>query len=221
MAAEEKELAKGRWAQILASLAPRLSKALERPGRHVPCPVHGGRDGFRVFKDVEETGGSVCNTCGVFPDGFATLMWVNAWNFKEALQAVADFLQAKSWRSPHPRTNFDVEDEAKEEEIRQTLKRVWQEAVGIEDREAEPARLYLARRGLSISPPRSLKFHPSLPYYDDGKKIGEFPAILAPVTGIDGRPVTIFRTYLTSDGKKAPVGSPKKMMRLCDVKSCK
>ena len=53
-----KEDACGRWERVLLTLAPLLKDAMERKGKHVPCPVHGGRDGFRVFRDVDETGGT-------------------------------------------------------------------------------------------------------------------------------------------------------------------
>ena len=52
-----REAACGKWSFICRSIAPQLGEAIEKLGRHVPCPVHGGRDGFRVFKDFEETGG--------------------------------------------------------------------------------------------------------------------------------------------------------------------
>ena len=88
-AREVREVAAGRWLDVLGALAPALETALNRVGRHVPCPVHGGTDGFRLFRDADLTGGGVCNTCGTFPDGFALLMWVNRWSFPEALRAVA------------------------------------------------------------------------------------------------------------------------------------
>ena len=65
---------------MLFTLAPPLKAALDRKGKHVPCPVHGGRDGFRIFPDVAETGGGICNTCGSFANGFALLMWINGWD---------------------------------------------------------------------------------------------------------------------------------------------
>ncbi|CAI8817436.1 primase-helicase zinc-binding domain-containing protein [Methylocaldum szegediense] len=68
--------ARGAWVAILGDLAPELEAALARPGRHVPCPVHGGRDGFRLYPDAEKTGGGICNTCGAYPDGFSLLMWL-------------------------------------------------------------------------------------------------------------------------------------------------
>jgi len=214
MKAEEvRPLARGRWGEILVGLAPQLQPALDREGRHVPCPVHGGKDGFRVFKDVDVTGGSVCNTCGVFPDGFATLMWANGWDFSIALRAVADYLcVGTSTGRPARKVKPEPQKGEDDEKLRQALNRVWNESIPILDREAEPARLYLARRGISIRPPDALRFHPSLSYYDGEKRIGEFPAIIAMVSGIQGNPVTIHRTYLTQDGKKASVESPKKLM---------
>lgn len=212
-AEEVRQGARGRWDQILAALAPQLRRALDRVGRHVPCPVHGGKDGFRVFKDVAATGGSVCNTCGVFPDGFATLMWVNGWDFPTALREVADFLHLGSTSTNHSeRARSDNHRHSDDERLRQALNRVWRESIPINDPGAEPARRYLARRGISIRPPETLRFHPSLPYYDGERKVAAFPAIIAMVTGSDGRPVTIHRTYITQDGRKAPVESPKKLM---------
>ena len=66
-----KDDARGRWERVLPDLAPALKDAVERRGKHVPCPVHGGRDGFRVFPDVDETGGGVCNTCLLYTSRWA------------------------------------------------------------------------------------------------------------------------------------------------------
>lgn len=89
---------RGKWLEVLLFLAPELEPALRKVGKHVTCPVHGttkrnGKgDGFRLFKDAHETGGGVCNHCGSFHDGFELLMWLNRWEFKEALAAVGEFL---------------------------------------------------------------------------------------------------------------------------------
>jgi putative DNA primase/helicase len=210
--------ANGCWDSILAALAPQLQPALEKGGRrHVPCPVHGGKDGFRVFQDVADTGGCVCNTCGVRSDGIATLMWVNGWRYSSTVKAVAEYLRVgnasvKPARRPPPAPKKKADTAEDDERMRQNLNRVWNATIPISDRDAEPARLYLARRGISIPPPETLRFHPSLAYHDGDKRIGEYPAIIAMVSGTQGNPVTIHRTYLTTDGKKAPVESPKKLM---------
>ena len=89
---ELRDQAQGRWSHILASLAPELECALEKAPRHVPCPVHGGKDGFRLYRDYEYNGGAVCNTCGPHPNGFRLLQWLRGWSFPKALEAVSEVL---------------------------------------------------------------------------------------------------------------------------------
>ena len=43
-----KEQASGKWLEILPLLDARLADAVARAGKHVPCPIHGGKDGFRL-----------------------------------------------------------------------------------------------------------------------------------------------------------------------------
>jgi putative DNA primase/helicase len=209
-----KSAARGRWRSILNALAPQLQPALDRVGHHVACPVHGGKDGYRVFSDVDESGGGVCNTCGIHPDGLATLMWVTGLDFKEVLRSVSDYLQLGVAHSPTVRRTLirQKRPEDDDEKSRQALNRVWSESIHLMHRDAEPARLYLARRGIAIRQPETLRLHPSLAYYQERKEVGTFPVILAMVQGPEGEAITIHRTYLTMDGHKAPVESPKKLM---------
>jgi hypothetical protein len=105
--------------------------------------------------------------------------------------------------------------EYKDQKNREELIRVWKEGFPISAPEAEPARLYLARRGLRLKYALSfpfLKFHPSMPYYQEKEVLGEFPCLIALVYDGGGKPVTIHRTFLTSEGFKAPVPSAKKLM---------
>ena len=93
-----REAARGHWDAIFCALAPTLKAAMLRPGKHVPCPMHGGKDGFRLFPDYEQAGSCVCNTCGTFRDGFAALEWLHGWGFAETLEKVARVLGL----NPHP-----------------------------------------------------------------------------------------------------------------------
>ena len=93
-----REAARGHWDAIFCALAPTLKAAMQRPGKHVACPVHGGKDGFRLFPDYEQAGSCVCNTCGTFRDGFAALEWLHGWGFSETLEKVARVLGL----NPHP-----------------------------------------------------------------------------------------------------------------------
>jgi phage/plasmid primase-like uncharacterized protein len=77
----------------------------------------------------------------------------------------------------------------------------------------DPVALYLRRRSFDdVWPlPSVLRLHPALPYWQDGKTLGTFPAMLAPVVAPDGRTVALHRTYLTADGHKADVPTVKKL----------
>lgn len=79
----------------------------------------------------------------------------------------------------------------------------------------DPVTLYLKHRGIGgVWPlPDALRLHRALPYWHDGKIIGTFPAMVAPVTSPEGRMVAMHRTWLTADGRKAAVPSPKKLSR--------
>ncbi len=221
-AREVRQQAAGRWLDLLGALAPALEPALSRVGRHVACPIHGGTDGFRLFRDADLTGGGVCNTCGTFPDGFALLIWVNRWSFPEALWAVAQALGLDESRCagprgiPKPRPRPPERDR---ESVIEALNRVWRQSLAPTDPRAGPLRAYLRRRGLSDTrlDGEVVRFHPALGYWQGNNRneadlIGRFPAMVALVTGADGTPVTVHRTYLTADGRTAPVAEPKKMM---------
>lgn len=121
-AKDVREAARGNWLYLIADLAPLAEQALRKPGKHVPCPIHGGKDGFRVIKkDFLETGGGVCNTCGPRHDGFELLMWLNNWVFKEALDAVGERLGVeKRLTAGERRAAFQKRDQKPVEPSRQS-----------------------------------------------------------------------------------------------------
>ena len=77
----------------------------------------------------------------------------------------------------------------------------------------DPVTLYLKRRGLVglRTFPAALRYHRALPYWHEGQVIGTYPAMLARFHATDGRCVALHQTYLTQDGCKANVPTPKKM----------
>lgn len=219
-AKDVKAAARGRWLGILQHLAPALDPALARIGRHVACPVHRGNngDGFRLFRDAADSGGGICNTCGAKPNGLDLLQWVNGWTFRETVEAVATFLGLDTGRrSPAPRTAVARQTAKRSDgHLRESLRRIWRECVSLAHPAAGTARRYLHRRGLSVKPlsrVNTVRFHPGLAYRDEeGRYLGDFPALVCLVTDTAGRPVTLFRIYLSPNGCKAPVDAPKKMM---------
>jgi phage/plasmid primase-like uncharacterized protein len=205
--------AAGRWDHILSALAPQLLPALNHPGRHTTCPIHGGKSDFRVYRDVAETGGGIC-TCGSWPDGFALLGACNDWLFPHTLQEVARFLLGPEPIVPvqsGPRGKPAHQDS---NIIRANLKRFWDSAQKSGQEMEEVLWLYFFRRGLRTSPLtlRDIRYHPQAFYHSDGAGVSKFPAMLACVRDLDGNPVSIHRTFLTKEGEKAPVEFPKKLM---------
>lgn len=89
--------------------------------------------------------------------------------------------------------------------------RVWAQCLPLAA--GDPVTLYLARRGLAhqrLLPP-VLRFHPALAYWHGAEKLGSFPAMVAPIVAPGGRVMSLHRTYLTADGCKADLPSPKKL----------
>lgn len=91
------------------------------------------------------------------------------------------------------------------------IKRIWEECKPLQP--GDSVTLYLKRRGLGgVWPlPKALRMHRALPYWDGETLLGEFRAMVAPVTAPDGRIVSLHRSYLEPDGRKADVPSVKKL----------
>jgi phage/plasmid primase-like uncharacterized protein len=91
------------------------------------------------------------------------------------------------------------------------IARLWEQCVPLVP--GDPVTLYLKARGLrGVWPlPECLRLHRALPYWDGETKLGEFPAMVAPLVAPDGRMVALHRTYLTKDGRKADVPTVKKL----------
>ena len=210
-------MAAGHWLGLFDQLAPELTPAVSRAGRHVPCPVHGGKDGFRLFGDVQETGGGICATCGAFPDGLALLGWLKGWRFPEVVEAVAGALGNGAPTTPAKRqasARRRLPSRSEKGNQAERIARLWAESHDPADARAGPLRTYLQRRHLDPNglEPDAVRMHPSLGYWEEGRYVGRFPAMLARVVDPDGETQTLHRTYLSWDGVKAPVCSPKKLM---------
>lgn len=207
-AATVRAAARGRWlSAVFPRLAPEMGPALAAgPGRHVGCPVHGGRngDGFRLYGNAEDTGGAVCNSCGPRHDGFAVLQWLRGWDFPAALTAVADALglgETGSVVGPPPVSPAPsplTKPHRAPDRTRTLCRALWREA----DPVAAFVRAYLAARG-GVLPgplPADLRGHPALTYHlVGGRTLGKYPAMLALLRDGAGRVCGLHRTYLAPD----------------------
>ena len=89
------------------------------------------------------------------------------------------------------------------------LLQLWNETKSIHPDDAVSQ--YLINRGLTVPNGDAIRFHGGLDYWHGGQCIGVFPSMVAAVTSPTGKLVSIHRTYLTSDGRKAPLPTVKKL----------
>ncbi len=91
------------------------------------------------------------------------------------------------------------------------IARLWAQCVPLVP--GDPVTLYLKRRGFGgVWPlPACLRLHRALPFWDGDEKLGDFPAMVAPLVAPSGQIVALHRTYLTADGRKAEVPTVKKL----------
>ena len=205
----------GRWLNAFRVLAPALSDAIDKLGQNVPCPIDGGTDGFRLFRDANETGGGVKQSWRVLPEGIDMLMWVNNWSFTKVYDELEAWLGNKEYDTgpiyvPAPKPI----DETK---LRQYLNRIWLEAMSLDDIQAFPARVYFRRRWMhkAAMATKDIRYHPCLNYRDKaGNLVGKYGAILMLVRNNEGDPVSIHRTFIISSGLQINVdieNRPKKL----------
>lgn len=212
---EMKRRMQGRWLSAFNALAPALSQAVSQVGQNVPCPISGGTDGFRLFKDANFTGGGVKQSERVIPEGIDMLMWVNNWSFPEAYDALLEWLDGNSVQ-PGPIYLPDTKP-MDETALRAWLNRIWREALPLDHTLSYPARAYFSYRRVlrSASAARDIRFHPNLNYKGKGGiLLGTYPAIICLVRNNNGAPVGIHRTFITKGGLKVELGEGRKARKL-------
>jgi len=203
----------GQWVQLLSILIPEIQSSLNRGCSHGPCHMHGGSDGFRLFPDFKETGGCVCNTCGVFSNGFELIK--KSLGVSEA-KAVFIVREASNYLKKNGFTissNVVVEApkfcEDKYKAILDSIKN----SVSLDKLGASPASLYFINRGVGIDQNNNttkISYNKHEPCFEGGEVVHR-GAILFQVENDDGL-VNVQRIFVTEDGYKAPVMKPKKLM---------
>ncbi|WP_345819913.1 toprim domain-containing protein [Methylobacterium fujisawaense] len=189
------ERARGHWAALLPELGVDRRYLTAKQG---PCPICGGKTRFR-FDDKQGRGTWICNHCGA-GDGADLAMKVTGMSFRDLAERLDPIIadappaQVKAGRTP--------------EDCRDSLNRLWRSASPV--RSGDPVARYLRNRVGLTSVPTCLRTVDHLRYQDDEPSF--HPAMVAMVTNPDGYPTTLHRTYLTHDGRKAAVASPRRLM---------
>lgn len=188
------DAARGRWVGILANFG--IDERFLR-NKHGACPICDGKDRFR-FDDKGGNGTYYCNGCGA-GNGMDLLMAFTGWDFPKAALEVDRIVSNVTPTIPQGCDS------------KRALKRIqWVLGTLGDMGSINPVRLYLRGRGLPAS--KALMYHPAVRYYDDGKSLGEYPAMVAKFSLPTGEGATLHLTHLTEKGEKADVPSVKKFL---------
>lgn len=190
-----KDRAQGRWSGILPALGIGESFLT---GKHGPCPLCGGKDRWR-WDNLEGRGTWICSRCGA-GDGIALVMQMNGWEFREAAKQIETVIGSSPSITP--------KRERSDRDKRDAMNKLWWSSKAIEA--DDPGGRYLIRRVGLTSFPSCLRTAYNVRYQSDCPS--SHPAMIAMVTGPDGAPSILHRTYLTVDGCKAPIIEPRRLM---------
>jgi putative DNA primase/helicase len=145
--------------------------------------------------DKEGAGSWICNQCGA-GSGVDLVMKVLNLDFKTAVTTIRGVLGTTTVTKPQK------ERKVSKEYLRELY-------VGSNPvKKGDIVSKYLENRGLSVFSDK-LRYHPAC-YEPETKK--KMPAMLATYMLPEGLAITIHRTFLTPDGEKAKIESPKKIL---------
>lgn len=188
------QAAKGKWRAILAMYMDES----HLNGKHGPCPLCGGRDRFR-WLDYEGTGSWVCNQCSPKPSsGMDLLMRYTGKSFADLAARIDQEIG-----------NLPISELIAKKDPSKRLERISNEV--IKDIRFTPVHRYLIKRGIKVIP-LNIGYHKAFGYYQDGKLIGKYPAMIARIQSAKGERVSFHVTYLTEKGDKADVPCQKKII---------
>lgn len=214
------DLAHGRWPDILAAAG--LDSTYLRHGKGGPCPLC--MDGKDRYSWSNKYGGVyVCRVCtgGKYRSGMDLLMRHMDYSFIEAANHVRSYfgingsandLAVVERLAQAPRREYKPDPQRS----LARMSRQWNESLAVTP--GDPVYQYLMYRVEGLTEvPQEIRYHPALEYWvaaDHPEErpvlLGKFAAML--VRGFDHQDclVQLHKTYLTPDGRKADVPSPKK-----------
>ena len=187
--------ARGKWRGILLTLGlPETALS----GKHVPCPMCGGKDRFR-WDNKEGNGTYICSACGA-GDGMKLAIEFTGNDFREVAKLIDDLVDNITPCAPQP----VIADTERLNILRMTIEKSTRLAPGdLGDR-------YLSSRELDeLIYPKALRYAEQL---YDGEGIYR-PCMIAIVADRYGKMASLHRTFLAPDGSgKADMSAPRKLM---------
>jgi putative DNA primase/helicase len=188
--------AKGKWKGILMTFG---LPADALTGKHSKCPLCGSKDNFR-FDNKDQRGTYIC-TCGA-GDGMKLAMEYTGRSFRDLAPAIDEMLGNVTPDTCQPQAGLSAD------QIRDALRDTYRATEVVKP--GDLVDRYLQSRGVGDTAyPDGLRFAPKLRDGDGGIR----PAMVAMVVDVAGKPVSMHRTFLKSDGSgKAEMQNPRKMM---------
>jgi putative DNA primase/helicase len=183
------ERTRGRWHGILPAIG--ISEIFLKR-KNGPCPMCGGKDRWR-FTDIDGKGTWFCNQCHG-GNGVALVMKFTGLPFKEAARRIESVIGGAPVNPPLT--------ERSEQQKRDALNALWRggRLVRLDD----PVDRWLRARGVGMQDyPGCLRTGMRIRH--SGPPVTWHPAMLSVVSDTSGKPATIHKTYITTDGQKAPV----------------
>lgn len=200
-------LTRNRWREILPALG--VDAGFLR-GAHTPCPLCGGKDRFR-FNDWHGKGRWLCNHCTPDGgDGFNLLQRLYGWSFAETADQIRGVLGGGIERLPtRPTKTAQKLDAGSDGKRTGYARHLWHQSEEVT--QDGPVDRYLKRRTCIAEIPLNLRYKPEMAYKNQDGTHSAYPAMIAHVQDADGRTVSVHRTYLTDEGCKADVPTPKQV----------
>jgi putative DNA primase/helicase len=187
--------ARGKWRGILLEFG--LPESCLRD-RHGECPLCGSKN-FR-WDNKDRNGTYIC-TCSA-GTGFGLAIAFTGRGFTSVAAEIDRITGNLTMDTVQPRA--DLTDDERRKVLRATYSATQQMMAG------DLADAYLASRNLSeLVYPKSLRFSRALPDGEGGVR----PCMVATIVDLDGKPVSLHRTFLKPDGTgKAEMAAPRKNM---------
>ena len=201
------------WPNLYRILWPNTRKHI----KHQPCPLCGGKDRFRLYADWQETGGAICNHCGA-GNGLTWVMRTLDCNAQSAHDFIAREIGVERGKTSYlqsVRETLNIKSCTKfsRQQRKANLEALLKQGQPLVT--SQPAQRYLNARGLAVLLQRQdwpdILAISNLAYHDEERQIA-LPALIAAIRSPRGELVNVHRTYLSSEGGKATVSSPKKLM---------
>jgi putative DNA primase/helicase len=210
---------RGGWRSVYSAY-PNLLLAFDKKGQEFPCPKSGnGKTKFSFIKNAKIPDSAFHRDIGALCDGIDIIAWIEGVTKSQAMDIIvricggdlSSVTKADIQNTKQVCTTGITPEDAKQR--LQNIKKIWNNHKPVSGTLVEQ---YLRTRGIKGDPSswNNLFFHSNLAYKEDDKTPwSHHPGMIAVVRDINGKPLTLHRTFLANDGLgKAAVSRQKMMM---------